>query len=206
VEALEEKKRQRLLFMKTVYDKTQGDRFTFTNIAEIAPAVGLSLEDAGRVGDYLVGEGLIKWAYFGGGIAITHQGIKEIEQALSQPERPTEHFSAAINVIHIGQMTGQIQQGTIGSVQHQVQSVGEAERAQLAHFVEEVRRARPLPDAGDAGPELDAQLATIEAQMRSARPQRAVLKAAGGVLLEILKSASGTAAAELVKQVPSLLR
>jgi hypothetical protein len=208
MEALEDKRRQRLLFMKTVYDKTQGDRFTFTNLAEIAPVIGLSQEDAGRVGEYLVGEGLIEWAYFGGGIAITHRGIKEVELALSQPDRPTEHFSPAINVIHIGQMTSQIQQGTVGSVQNQqVQSVGEADITELARFVEEVKRARgDLPGGADAGADLDAQLATIEAQMRSPKPHRAVLKAAGGVLLEILKSASGSTAAELVKRIPSLLR
>jgi len=207
VEELEEKRRQRLLFMNTVYTKTQGDRFTFTNLAEIAPVLRLSLQDAGRVGEYLVGEGLIEWAYMGGGIAITHRGIKEVEQALSQPDRPTEHFAPAINVIHIGQMSGQIQQGTIGSVQNQTQSVGDAEIAQLARFIEEVKRAKgDLPDGAEAGADLDAQVATIEAQMKSPRPHREVLKTAGGVLVEILRSASGGAAAELVKQLPTLLK
>jgi hypothetical protein len=193
--------------MKVVYEKTQGDRFTFTNLAEVAPLISLSQDDAGRIGEYLVGEGLIEWAYFGGGIAITHRGIKEVEQALSQPDEPTEHFPPAINVIQIGQMTGQIQQGTVGSAQHQIQSVGEPEIAELGRFVEELKRVRTeLPSAGDASTDLDAQVATIEAQLTSPKPHRAVLKAAGGVVLEILKSMSGSAAAELVKQVPSLLR
>ena len=53
--------------------------------------------------------------------------------------------------------------------------------------------------------DLDAQLATFEAHMKSPRPQRAVLKAAGGVLVEILKSASGSAARRTIKQLPNIL-
>lgn len=37
MEALEEKERRRLLFMKTVYNKTQGDRFTFTDLVRLLP-------------------------------------------------------------------------------------------------------------------------------------------------------------------------
>jgi len=207
VEKLEEKKRLRLLFMNTVYEKTRGDRFTFTNLAEIAPALSLNTEEAGRIGEYLVGEGLIKWASFGGGIAITHHGIKVVEEALSQPDRPTYYFPAAITVLHIGKNTGQIQVGTSGSVQNQVQEISHADQAELARFVEEVKRSKQsLGVEANAGAELDAQVATIDAQMQSRRPQKAVLKGAGEVLVEILKSASGSAAAELIKELPSILR
>jgi hypothetical protein len=207
VEALDEKKRLRLLFMHSVYEKTRGDRFTFTNLAEIAPALNLDTEEAGRIGEYLVGEGLIKWVTFGGGIAITHRGVKEVEQALSQPEEPTVHFPPAINLLQIGQNTGPIQMGTVDSLQYQVQPISQADEHELSQFIENVKRVRvALQVAPVAGTELDAQLATIEAQMTSPNPRRAVLKAAGGVLMEILKSASGSAAGELVKQLPNILR
>lgn len=207
MEALEEKKRLRLLFMNTVYEKTHGDRFTFTNLGEIAPALNLNAEEAGVIGEYLVGEGLIKWATFGGGIAITHEGIKVVEEALSQPDKPTYYFPPAITVLHVGQNTGQIQVGTSGSVQKQVQGIGHSDQAELARFVQEIRRSREtLGVEANAGAELDAQLATIDAQMKSPRPQQAVLKGAGEVLVEILKSASGSAAAELIKQLPGIFR
>jgi predicted transcriptional regulator len=207
VEELEERRRLRLLFMNTVYEKTRGDRFTFTNLAEIAPALNLNTEEAGVIGEYLVGEGLIKWATFGGGIAITHHGIKVVEEALNQPNLPSYYFPAAITVLHVGQNTGQIQVGTSGSTQHQIQGIGDDDQAELARFVQETKRARErLGVDANAGAELDAQLATIDAQMKSPRPQRAVLKGAGEVLVEILKSASGSAAAELIKQLPSILR
>jgi hypothetical protein len=110
--------------------------------------------------------------------------------------------------IAIASVVGSIAQTeAMSTVPNQTQSVGGAEIAALAHFVQEVKRAKgQLLDGGEAGSDLDAQVATIEAQMTSPTPHRAVLKAAVSVLVEILKSASGQAAAELTKQVPTSLK
>lgn len=71
----------------------------------------------------------------GGGLFITHTGVKEVEQALTQPEEPTQHF-AAINYIHIQNMTqSQIQQGTTASVQQVRQTIGSDESESLKRFL-----------------------------------------------------------------------
>jgi len=193
--------------MKAVVDSTQGDRFNFTSLDAIAPAIGVSKEEAGSIAQYLVDQGLIEWAAFGGIIAITHLGIREMEQAEREPEIPTRYLPP-FNVIHIEHMTNSmVQQGTNQSVQYLSQPVLAAETSDLAGFLRGVRlRKADLGLAAEAEADLDAQLATLDAQMKSPRPKRVVLTAAGGVLVEILKSASSAAAGELVKQLPAILR
>ena len=53
---------------------------------------------------------------------------------------------------------------------------------------------------------MDVQLATIDAQMKSARPLASIVRGAGQAVVEILKSASAGAAIELAKRVPDLFR
>jgi hypothetical protein len=206
-EALEERERLRLLFMTTVYEKTHGDRFTFTSLADIAPVLSITTEEAGRIGQFLVDRGLIEWAAFGGVIAITHRGVVEIEQAQREPGSPTEFFPP-FNVIHIEHMTNShIQQGTTQSVQNINESVAAEETRALAEFLDDIRRRKSdLGLGAETVADLDAQVATLDAQMRSPQPKRAVLRMVGGVLMEILKSASGAAAGELVKHAPAVLR
>jgi hypothetical protein len=204
---LDEKRLLRLRFMDEVYRNTTGDRFTFTHLDPVATSLHLSREEAGAVAQYLVDEGLIEWTALGGGLGITHAGIKEVEQALSEPSKPTQHFPP-VNVIHIEHMTqSQIQQGTVGSMQQMSQTVTPSESDAVREFVKTVKQqARELELAGDAEAELEAQIATMESQMKSARPKRAILKEAGTGVLEILASAPGREAVEeVLRHVPEWL-
>jgi hypothetical protein len=167
----------RLRFLETVYDTTHGDRFQDTNVALIAPAVGLSAEAADHIAQYLVDEGLLAWLAFGGVISITHAGVKEVEQARREPEKRTQHFPP-INYIHIEHMTdSQLQQGTRDSVQQMSQTMSPEQIDAVAKWLDAIRAA-DLGVAADLQAEVDVQLATIEAQAKSARPRNAVLKAA----------------------------
>jgi hypothetical protein len=195
----------RYRFLESVHDTTDGDRFRPTNVADVAAALGLSKEAADGIAQYLVDEGLLKWHSFGGFIAITHAGRKEVEQARREPAQPTQHFLPA-NYIHIENMTGsQLQQGTTGSIQHISQSLTSDQSEALTRWLDAVRGAE-LGVAAEVQAEVDVQLATIDAQMRSARPHSSIVRAAGQAVVEILKSASTGAAIELAKQVPELFR
>jgi multidrug resistance efflux pump len=177
-----------------------------TLLDAVAPAIGLSREEAGTVGEYLSAEGLIEW-HMGGGISITHAGVIEFEQAQSEPERATPHFPA-INLITVQHMShSQIQQGTVGSTQ-QMAHVNAGEADALKAFLDELTRVRgELALGAEAQEEMEAQIATIEAQMKSARPNRTILKAAGAAVLEILASAPGRAAVEaILKHVPDWIK
>jgi hypothetical protein len=201
---LDKKRRQRFQFMEAVYQATQGDRFKFTDLNAIAPAIGLSHEEADSVAQYLVDERLLKWQAFGGVIGITHEGVNEVEQALAHREQPTVHFPP-VNVIHIEHMTqSQIQQGTVGSVQQIVQATTPDESEAVKRFLTSLQNVkRELKLTADSEAEFDAQVATMESQMKSARPKRAILKEAGVAVLDILASAPGREAVEeVLKHVP----
>jgi hypothetical protein len=204
----DENDRQRFRFLKAVYDNTQhGDRRQSVDFNVIVSAIGLSSEEADLVADYLVGERLIEWVRFGGGggIAMTHSGVKAVEQESRAPEKPTQP-APSFNVIQVGHMSyAQIQQGTVSSEQSQTISSGEIES--MRDFVAVLReQMRELRLAADAEAELEAQVATIESQMKSAKPKRAILKQVGLTALEILASAPGReAVGEVLKHVPDWL-
>jgi hypothetical protein len=115
-----ERQQQRLRFLLTTYEMTDGDVYERINYREVASALGLAEDEAFKALQYLVGERFMKHASFGGGISIEHRGVKEAEAILLQ-RRPTRHFAASvINIINVSgsSVVGNIQQGTTASEQH----------------------------------------------------------------------------------------
>lgn len=106
---LEELNRKRFLFLYLVYQKTNGNTQAFVNIWEIGQELGFGGFDSEKtikIVQWLEGEFLIKTKYVGGLIGITHNGIKEVEEAQLKPTNQTEHFYAhSINVVNNGSVT-----------------------------------------------------------------------------------------------------
>jgi hypothetical protein len=188
---LEEKRRRRLLFIRKLYEVTDGSRFARANMLELGAELGWDPSEVQNVVEYLEGEGLLEYVTLGGGITITHLGVLEVEQTLSDPESPTEHFPAAVNVIHIEQMYGsQIQQGTIDSTlearflsqddSESVHALLASLRADLADIVLEE----------DDRSELEAELGTAELQLQSSRPKLTTIRASLGRIGELLTKAT----------------
>lgn len=205
---LEKTLQLRFLFMETLYQYTQGDRHKFTDLDAIAASLGLTRDHVIPAANYLEDEGLIKFMSDQGHIALTHAGVKEVEQALSDPKKPTTHFPP-FNLIHIEHMTqSQIQQGTVGGVQQITQVVTPGESDAIKTFLTSLEAVKlELNLTAEAEAELEAQVATIEGQMKSANPRRSILKEAGSAVVEILSSAPGRAAIEeLLKRVPDWVR
>jgi hypothetical protein len=167
----------------------------------------LSEQDADQIGQYLVDEGLLKWAAFGGVMEITHRGIKEVEQAHSEPDKPTLHFPA-VSLIQIGTMTNsQIHQGRGDSVQQMAHVTGDESDGLKAFLAALDGVKRELALSAEAQAEMEVQIATIEAQMKSARPNRSILKSAGAAVLVVLASAPGRDAVEaILKHVPDWIK
>jgi hypothetical protein len=63
---------------------------------------------------YLDNEGLIKR---GDTLYLTHKGIKEVEDSIQHPNRPTEHFPAIVIQHFYGNVKGGVQGGGINNVQ-----------------------------------------------------------------------------------------
>ncbi len=116
---LEEKKRRRLEFMQRLYQVTERRTLNVVSIDRLAAALGWSHTEAAAVVEYLSAEALIEPG-MGNQASITHDGVVEVEEALEDPSRPTEHFPAVNLVMVQGSVVGsQIQAGTIGSEQQQ---------------------------------------------------------------------------------------
>lgn len=95
---LEKKQKNRFLLLHKLYELTDGvaERHVI-DIREVGVELGLTADTALDTFEYLKGEGLVKWMALGGQGTITHWGIKEVEDALS--EKQTAHFPANIVIL-----------------------------------------------------------------------------------------------------------
>ncbi|PWW34573.1 hypothetical protein DFO83_111100 [Idiomarina loihiensis] len=212
-DSLKEKQRLRIAYLNKVYELSSADTDSLVNGVEAAAQIGMGngQEDEIRtIANYLEGEGLLKvvarvMGGFPANVRITHAGIKEIEGAISRPDQPTEHFMP-INILNVETMIGSnIQQGTIGSSQNIEFSTDFI--TELQSFVAELKDQQSNLDLGEEeGAEFNSEVATIEAQMVSPKPKRAILKECLGSLKRILEAAAGGAAGStLAAKVPLLL-
>ena len=90
---LDTKRKQRFEFMRCLYDKTEGSEMGLVYIEEIAEQIGLGELDTEIIALFLADEGLIR-VRMRNIISITHIGVDEVEAALGQPDKATEHFPA----------------------------------------------------------------------------------------------------------------
>ncbi len=98
-EAVKKKQQLRLAFLNKIYEMAKGNTADPINGGEVAYQIGLKNgeEDQAReIAKYLEGEGLIRveqWLRgFPASVRLTHEGLREIEDAISQPESPTQRW------------------------------------------------------------------------------------------------------------------
>jgi len=120
---LESKQRNRYHLLRKLYEQSGGSERVNINFFDLAKKEGLSEEDARDIHDYLWREKLIGDRRAGGGVAISHRGIIEIEQSISNPQRPTEHFPLTIFQHFNAPIYGGIQTGGQHNVQHNTISI-----------------------------------------------------------------------------------
>ena len=191
MDGIAEQKLRRFRFLKYLYERTGGSETEIVPDDEAMQGSGLSKHDFDLVCDYLLKEGLIDGTL--DAVCITHAGVMEVEAALTQPDKPTEHFP--VNVIHIEQMShSQIQQGTAGSTQS-----GTFTSLNLAAVAECVRGlSDQLPGLGLAGDDeavARGDIATIETQLSSPRPKVEIIKESLRSIRNIADGAVGSMAA-----------
>lgn len=206
-EGLTRLRAQRFAFLRAVYEGCDdGNTLKRVRYQEIAAELGFDEELAAKIAGYLVEENLLEWAAMGGWISLTHWGVVEVEEAIAAPEQETEHFPALVvaeNYLHVGSMVGSaVQQGTQGSTQI-VESAQDVEA--LRRLVAELRETLgTLALDDEASEEADADLATLEAQLVSSRPKRAILREGFASLQRIIEGALGAGLATTAPQLPGL--
>jgi len=103
--SIEQKKKDRFKYLNLLYEKSGGDKLNDQNMFGVGTELGFSEAETMAITQYLNGENLIEHTTIGGGIAITHYGVKEVEGALSHPEEST-HYFPPVNIINIHHMEG----------------------------------------------------------------------------------------------------
>lgn len=210
-EVLKKKQQLRLAFLKKVYEMTKGDTRNLVNGAEVAHQIGLKdgeEDQALAIINFLDGEGLIialREIRGIGSVRLSHAGLREIEDAIMQPDRPTKHFMP-INILSVGQMIGStIQQGSIGS--HQAVNIGSEDLEHLRAFIEQLSHSLDeFKLEMDSRNELNAEVATVKAQLSSPKPKASILREGLRSIERILEGAVASAVGvQLANKIPVLL-
>ncbi len=85
-------KQDRFSFLNRVYEECNGKQNYMINGWDIGKALNFDKDYSTDIYNYLKSEGLVNPIGAGINLVITHNGIKEIERALSEPDKPTTHF------------------------------------------------------------------------------------------------------------------
>lgn len=190
-------------FLHCLYELTGADRSKTVSLEEIAKKSEIRVDDANSIGQYLHDEKLIGHPLFPVGkartlakytgmanaadldsyrinwnpkarISITHRGIKEIEQALNQPNEPTEHFQSVTinNYVHnSGIIANQnLQQATINSNQSAL--VNNSDRDELQEIIDQIYKLiKESKLTHEQAEMLEIEAKTLELQSKSSKPR-----------------------------------
>lgn len=203
---LEEIKKKRFQFVHQLYEISGGNRYKRVLMWNIGEKLGFSHEETENIGHYLNEEGLIEYVLTGPQIAITHDGVVEVEKALSSPEEPTEHFVPIVNIINVQHMEGsQIQQGTVNSTQTGNFTVEFQEN--LSGFITLLREKLPeLKVQEEDKSELEADIATVELQLSSSRPKSNIIKECLSSIKRVLEGVTESVVVSgLLKYLPAII-
>ncbi|MCE5175799.1 MAG: hypothetical protein ABFC90_07150 [Bacteroidales bacterium] len=194
---IDDKKNARFLFLEKLYDTTDGNSTYIVDMWELGTELGFDREKTHNIVDYLTDEGLIEPKALGGGIAITHEGIIEIEDSQSNPDSPTRHF-LPMNVIHIENMNNSvIQQGTSLSTQTINFNVDKSEDLkklinEIENIKEQITLDRMVFD------ELVSEMDTLKSQIKSPKPKSIIITESLKTIRSILEGVAGNAVSPLI--------
>ena len=195
---IEGMKEKRFQFLHRLYELTGGDESKLFSMFEIGGELGFDEDLTVKIEQYLYGEELISHILECGTrdreIAISHRGVKEIEEALDKPDMPTHYFPPA-NFIYIGEMrNSQIQQGSPEATQ--VATFNENKYEELKEVIQSLKESiDQLGIDQQQKSELQADLQTIEAQISSPKPKTAIITNCIGSIKRILEGAASSALA-----------
>ncbi len=193
--SLEEKKENRFKMLKMIYDITGGDRYKFVNMWEIGEQLHFDRATTEQITQYLVGEGLIESRGIGGIIGISHYGVKQVEEAMENPDRATRYFPP-VNIITIGTMlNSQIQQGSTQATQ--IQSINVESSARVKEFIDKLKvELETLPIDDPKKEEIRADIMTVEGQLKKGTPNKTILSESLKSIRTILEGISSNVVAQ----------
>lgn len=185
---VEQAKALRFRFLKALYEATKGNPNTWETAEEVGKTLGLSEQEAWELAGQYADDGYLEQKTMGGHLQIQPKGRRLVEEGLApsvapQPASASQHYDfrgATVN-------GSQIQLNSPGAAQSWDQSQGISGEQLLALVAELRRDFEGKLKTQDQIDELQAQLATLEAQAKSKKPNPKVVG-------EILKWVSEVAA------------
>ncbi|MGO9873185.1 MAG: hypothetical protein ACLPVY_05240 [Acidimicrobiia bacterium] len=155
--ALDDKRRRRDDVLIELYDRAESGQGTleFVEESEIAKTLGLEESEVDTISRYLVDQGYATFPVMGNVISITASGTNRAEQIIDEREREAVAIAGLI-LTHL-------------------------EVEQLEAAIGPLRAALDsgdVPLQGDDLAEFDADVQTIQDQIRSPRPKREIVRAA----------------------------
>lgn len=191
-------------FLKALYDESKGNSFNIVDMNKIGESLSFTNEDLDTVTKYLSDEGLLEYKTLGGGISITHYGIKEIERALGSPKEPTEHFPPIVNITNIGSMhNSNLQQGNIQS--SQTAEIHHVSTEDFVKLIQELsQEIAQLKLSEEDKNDLELQISTLENQSKSSRKNPTVIQGTIETISNIVQGAAGSGLWQILNQIGSL--
>lgn len=203
-EKIKELRNHRSQFIKKLYEMTEGSTSRIIHMESVGKELGFDREYSFQLGSYLNGENLLENVTVGGGVQLTHYGVQEVEEAIANPNEPTEHF-APFNIINIGTMTNsQIQQATTNSTQSQI--IDQTKISELQEILQKIsdsleRLELQVTDKED----LKTEIETMTAQLKSSSPKKSIISECIGTMTRTLgNAASSTLVSELIDALNSI--
>lgn len=148
-----EQDRKRFLVLTTIYENSKLDKDEVTSTGDICNQTSICGEELLHILQYLEGETLIKpmsplLAMYGGQafVAITHKGIREVEDSLKKPHESTAHFPAQVFQNTFNAPVGAIQQGGQNNTANVNQNIGLPNCDELVAKLSELIQSSSLSD------------------------------------------------------------
>jgi hypothetical protein len=207
MEEIRERQSRRFRFLKHLYDETQNfykkettrsNQIPLFSTDDLGDELGFTAAETEQIVRYLSDEGLVK-RVTGKSTTIAHRGVIEVEDALTKPDQPTDHFPPNVvqYIVSAQQITNSsIQQGTVDSI---IVTLPSSALADMREFIETLRSIlSDLPLSDEDKAEATAEMATIESQLQSPRPKRNIIRTSLETLMRILRDVPANVAANII--------
>jgi len=196
---IDKRQADRLRVMRAIFDASHGSQLEVVRVLPfLENSLGLSRQEIVDACYYLVGEGLIVERIKAEGLIIgteiTHRGIKEMEESIQAPDKPTSHFPPFYSIVNVHGHGNVIQSGSPGA--RQDVSIGSFDLDAVRAFLNEYdAQAHGLDLPASVTEELAAEIDTVKAQLRSPKPKRHVIQESLLSVRSILEIAAGSVGA-----------
>lgn len=172
---IQKKKEDRFKFLHKLYEISAGRTNVMVNGEDIGKDLGFDRSYSSEIYYYLNDEGLTEPMGAGIRLTLTHNGVIEVEEALSEPNEPTAYFPP-VNIIQIDKMSGRtIQQGTNNST---INIISNNTLNQVKKYIETLTDfINNQVENAELKNELKADVETIKQQLQSPKPKSSIIKA-----------------------------